>query len=138
MTYGVEVVVVSPAVGLLRLVRRSLAVDGPERSDICEPEHRTTVTRCECAMFHAVECQVLPDISLYWADGPVPGPGPGPGHNSPLSSSLSGYTLSLHLIIYQTISINTELDCVRFEVLTAVTMKNVVFLHVTPCGSCYN
>jgi hypothetical protein len=27
---------------------------------------------------------------------------------------------------------------VRFEVLTAVTMKNVVFWDVTPCGSCKN
>jgi hypothetical protein len=25
---------------------------------------------------------------------------------------------------------------VRFEVFTAVTMKNGVFWHVTPCGSC--
>jgi hypothetical protein len=27
---------------------------------------------------------------------------------------------------------------VRFEVFTAVTMKNGVFLVVTPCGSCKN
>jgi hypothetical protein len=27
---------------------------------------------------------------------------------------------------------------VRFEVFTAVTMKNAVFLDVTPCGSCKN
>jgi hypothetical protein len=27
---------------------------------------------------------------------------------------------------------------VRFEVFTAVTMKNGVFLDVTPCGSCKN
>jgi hypothetical protein len=26
----------------------------------------------------------------------------------------------------------------RFEVFTAVTMKNVVFWDVTPCGSCKN
>jgi hypothetical protein len=29
-------------------------------------------------------------------------------------------------------------DCVRFEVFTAVTMKNGVFWVVTPCGSCKN
>jgi hypothetical protein len=29
-------------------------------------------------------------------------------------------------------------DCVRFEVFMAVTMKNVVFWYVTPCGSCKN
>jgi hypothetical protein len=28
--------------------------------------------------------------------------------------------------------------CVRFEVFTAVTMKNDVLLDVTPCGSCKN
>jgi hypothetical protein len=27
---------------------------------------------------------------------------------------------------------------IRFEVSTAVTMKNVVFCDVTPCGSCKN
>jgi hypothetical protein len=29
-------------------------------------------------------------------------------------------------------------DYVMFEVFTAVTMKNAVFLDVTPCGSCKN
>jgi hypothetical protein len=29
-------------------------------------------------------------------------------------------------------------DCVRFEVSTAVTMKNAMFWDVTPCGSCKN
>jgi hypothetical protein len=29
-------------------------------------------------------------------------------------------------------------SCVRFEVFTAVTMKNAVFLDATPCGSCMN
>jgi hypothetical protein len=28
--------------------------------------------------------------------------------------------------------------CIRFEVFTAVTMKNSVFWDVTPCGSCKN
>jgi hypothetical protein len=28
--------------------------------------------------------------------------------------------------------------CIRFEVFTAVTMKNVVFWDVMPCGSCKN
>jgi hypothetical protein len=28
--------------------------------------------------------------------------------------------------------------CLRFDVITAVTMKNVVFWDVTPCGSCKN
>jgi hypothetical protein len=30
------------------------------------------------------------------------------------------------------------LRCVRFEVFTAVTMKNGVFWDITPCGSCKN
>jgi hypothetical protein len=34
-------------------------------------------------------------------------------------------------IFFQTIA-----DVVRFEVITAVTMKNGVFWDVTPCGSC--
>jgi hypothetical protein len=33
---------------------------------------------------------------------------------------------------------NMDVYCVRFEVFTAVTMKNVVFWDVTPCGSCKN
>jgi hypothetical protein len=31
----------------------------------------------------------------------------------------------------------TNIRVVRFEVFTAVTMKNGVFWDVTPCGSCY-
>jgi hypothetical protein len=31
-----------------------------------------------------------------------------------------------------------NLSVVRFEVFTAVTMKNSVFWDVTPCGSCKN
>jgi hypothetical protein len=27
---------------------------------------------------------------------------------------------------------------VRFEIFTVVTMKNAIFLDVTPCGSCKN
>jgi hypothetical protein len=34
--------------------------------------------------------------------------------------------------------ISILLPFVRFEVFTAVTMKNGVFLDVTPCGSCKN
>jgi hypothetical protein len=33
---------------------------------------------------------------------------------------------------------NNNLCWVRFEVFTAVTMKNAVFWDVTPCGSCKN
>jgi hypothetical protein len=29
-------------------------------------------------------------------------------------------------------------DCVRYEVFTAVAMKNGAFWDVTPCGSCKN
>jgi hypothetical protein len=32
--------------------------------------------------------------------------------------------------------INNAEGCVRFEVFTAVTMKNAVFCDVSPCGSC--
>jgi hypothetical protein len=33
---------------------------------------------------------------------------------------------------------NNPKGCVRFQVFTAVTMKNGVFWDVTPCGSCKN
>jgi hypothetical protein len=33
---------------------------------------------------------------------------------------------------------NSLSSCIRFEVFTAVTMKNGVFWDVTPCGSCKN
>jgi hypothetical protein len=34
--------------------------------------------------------------------------------------------------------IQQKMQRVRFDVLKAVTMKNAVFLDVTPCGSCKN
>jgi hypothetical protein len=37
-----------------------------------------------------------------------------------------------------TITVRTFYQNVRFEVFTAVTMKNGVFWDVTPCGSCKN
>jgi hypothetical protein len=40
----------------------------------------------------------------------------------------TGYSMPLNMFRY----------CVRFEVFTAVTMKNGVFWVVTPCGSCKN
>jgi hypothetical protein len=33
---------------------------------------------------------------------------------------------------------NKEIGSVRFEVFTAVTMKNGVFWDIKPCGSCKN
>jgi hypothetical protein len=33
---------------------------------------------------------------------------------------------------------STEIKYLRYEVFTAVTMKNCVFWDVTPCGSCKN
>jgi hypothetical protein len=38
----------------------------------------------------------------------------------------------------QRCALRFALDFVRFEVFTAVTMKNGVFWDVTPCGSCNN
>jgi hypothetical protein len=35
-------------------------------------------------------------------------------------------------------SVENSITSVRFEVFTAVTMKNGVFCVVTPCGSCKN
>jgi hypothetical protein len=35
-------------------------------------------------------------------------------------------------------TIETKTEYVRFEVFTAVTMKNGVFWDVTPCGPCNN
>jgi hypothetical protein len=40
------------------------------------------------------------------------------------------FNIPLDFVIYE--------KFVRFEVLTAVTMKNGVFWDVTPCGSCKN
>jgi hypothetical protein len=31
-----------------------------------------------------------------------------------------------------------QISCIRFDVFTAVTMKNDVFCDVTQCGSCKN
>jgi hypothetical protein len=36
------------------------------------------------------------------------------------------------------IDFNNKVSSVRFEVFTAVTMKNGVFWVVTPCASCKN
>jgi hypothetical protein len=35
-------------------------------------------------------------------------------------------------------SLENHIVHIRFEVLTAVTMKNGIFWDVTPCGSCKN
>jgi hypothetical protein len=41
--------------------------------------------------------------------------------------------------IYEPDAKNTTVYCfVRFEVFTAMTMKNGIFWDVTPCGSCKN
>jgi hypothetical protein len=40
--------------------------------------------------------------------------------------------------VYHYTKIRKWIDYVRFEVFTAVTMKNGVFLDVTPCSSCKN
>jgi hypothetical protein len=39
-------------------------------------------------------------------------------------------------IFYRNMSLKNGKFFVRFEVFTVVTMKNFVFLDVTPCGSC--
>jgi hypothetical protein len=58
-----------------------------------------------------------------------------------------GLQKDLHLknvrIYHFTVSIlwydqKTEVTYVRFEVFTAVTMKNGIFWNVKPCGSCKN
>jgi hypothetical protein len=45
-------------------------------------------------------------------------------------------SLSLNLLLHYTRMNKLEISYVRFEVFTAVTMKNGVFWVVTPCGSC--
>jgi hypothetical protein len=40
--------------------------------------------------------------------------------------------------IYGSIYIRTAREFVRFEVFTAVTMKNGVFWDIKPCGCCKN
>jgi hypothetical protein len=44
---------------------------------------------------------------------------------------------SLYNIKFTTCHAGTS-NYVRFEVFTAMTMKNAVFWDVTPCGSCKN
>jgi hypothetical protein len=48
----------------------------------------------------------------------------------------SSDTLALTLKLFY--ALQTSINCVRFEVFTAVTMKTGVFWDVTPCGSCKN
>jgi hypothetical protein len=38
----------------------------------------------------------------------------------------------------RTVTMHATVNIVKFEVSTAVTMKNAVFWDVTPCGSCKN
>jgi hypothetical protein len=47
-------------------------------------------------------------------------------------------TRSQHVPSFCNKKARTVTTCVRFEVFTAVTMKNCVFWDVTPCGSCKN
>jgi hypothetical protein len=42
------------------------------------------------------------------------------------------------IIVEKLTAFKLEGNYVSFEVFTAVTMKNGVFLDVTPCGSCKN
>jgi hypothetical protein len=44
----------------------------------------------------------------------------------------------LYLFSYIYVKFQKEEKIVRFEVFTAVTMKNGAFWDVTPCGSCKN
>jgi hypothetical protein len=61
-----------------------------------------------------------------------------------VSEELSAYIISvtrrhsslLHLCLIVSITWIETAVIVRFEVFTAVTMKNGVFWVVTPCGSC--
>jgi hypothetical protein len=46
-----------------------------------------------------------------------------------------GFTGSEVLIVLRVAAVNSYI-LVRFEVFTAVTMKNVFFWEVTTCGSC--
>jgi hypothetical protein len=44
-------------------------------------------------------------------------------------------------LLYASVGLSFSIDqylSVRFEVFTAVTMRNVVFWDITPCGSCKN
>jgi hypothetical protein len=61
-------------------------------------------------------------------------------HNNPIVWEFPGYSFRTDVYQYSQwsfITLNATI-LVRFEVFTAVTMKNGVFWDVTPCGSCKN
>jgi hypothetical protein len=51
---------------------------------------------------------------------------------------LGGTLLRIERIKKRSLTFQMPSVYVRFEVFTAVTMKNGVFWNVTPCGSCKN
>jgi hypothetical protein len=63
-------------------------------------------------------------------------------HATPYAKVGTGFTgcgdPSVGIVRLRTKSHRVCLMFVKFEVFTAVTMKNGVFLDVTPCGSCKN
>jgi hypothetical protein len=56
----------------------------------------------------------------------------------PSTKPQSRKSLFLHAVRPNTSVTLMYVELVRFEVFTAVTMKNGVFWDVTPCGSCKN
>jgi hypothetical protein len=52
-----------------------------------------------------------------------------------LRASTASYTMDARL---ERPGRESDQSCVKFEVFTAVTMKNGVYWDVTPCGSCRN
>jgi hypothetical protein len=54
------------------------------------------------------------------------------------SSTISEIIFNFKGLRYFSPVLKIKQSFVRFEVFTAVTMKNGVFLDVTPCGSCKN
>jgi hypothetical protein len=53
----------------------------------------------------------------------------------PVGSSTSHNSIGLHGLLQEPLYF-LYVDDIRFEVFTAVTMKDVVFCDVTRCGSC--
>jgi hypothetical protein len=70
-------------------------------------------------------CGALSAMDSKWLDA---GSNPGRRSGEPATTCLSYGTACTQLMVI----------FVRFEVFTAVTMKNCVFWVVTPCGSCKN
>jgi TolB-like protein len=58
--------------------------------------------------------------------------------NKSAESQVFGKQITSYVVLKSQLSLLNSLKVIRFEVFTAVNMKNAVFWDVTPCDSCKN